>query len=94
MSRKEVNPSPEHLEFMSQLVENTKEMIGEDRMVACIGNEQNGVYAILVSVHPLPPELVMMTIISMMIDQVVSDMGSRHNELMQAKMSVGSESVN
>lgn len=92
--KKNLEPSPEHLEFMNQLVENTKLMLGEDRMVACIGNEQNGIYSILISVHPLPPSLVMMTIVSMMCDQVVSDMGERHNELLHGKMSAGSERVN
>ena len=87
-------PSEEHIEFMRQLVENIKDMLGGDKMVAAIGEEQNGCYAVMICVNPLPPELVIMTITAMLTEQLLKDMGRRYNEVQAFKYQEPSKTIN
>lgn len=82
--------SEEHLRFMNELVENIRAMTGGKAMVAALGNEPNGVYAVMISVNPLPPELVMMVITTMINEKILAEMGKQHN----AKHASGSSYVN
>ena len=77
----EDQPSPEHIQFMLELVENVKTMLGGDKMVAAIGEESNGCYAVLICMNPLPPALVIGTILAMLAEQQVKELGKRHNEM-------------
>mgnify|MGYP003575563123 CR=1 FL=1 len=83
---------PEHLEFMNQMIENVKKMVGEDKMVAMLGEPRNGCYAVFICLNPLPPNLVLMTILSMLSEQMLKDMARRHNEI--EMLNQGSSSVN
>lgn len=69
-----------HKEFITQLVQNVKAMLGDDKMVAGIGNEGTGVYAIMISINAYPPDLVLSAIISMLSDQLLDQMAKKHNE--------------
>lgn len=78
--------STAHVEFMRQLVENVKLMLGGEAMVAAVGNENNGVYGIMICVNNLPGSLVIMSVMSMLADQMLKDMAKRHNALCGEEM--------
>lgn len=87
-------PAPEHVRFMTELVENMHKMVGEDKMVSCIGDEKNGVYAILLSLNPLPPSIILMAIVNMLTNRLMKEMAERHNTLVEAGTAQGSKMVN
>lgn len=80
----------EHVRFMEELVDNVRKMTGGQAMVAALGNEPNGIYCLMISVNPLPPELVMACINSMLTDKILAEMTKQHN----AKYVSGSQFVN
>jgi hypothetical protein len=84
----------EHVDFMRQLAENVRLMLGDAGMVAVVGNEQNGVYGIMISVHQLPPGLVMVAIANMITDKLLLEMSERHNQVVQASEKSMSKFVN
>lgn len=86
--------SKEHVDFMRQLAENVRIMLGDAGMVAVVGNEQNGVYGIMISVHQLPPGLVMVAVVNMITDKVLMEMSERHNQVVQASEKSMSKFVN
>lgn len=72
-------PSPEHLQFMRELAQNVSAMTGGDKQVACIGDEPNGIYAILLCVNQLPDSLILMTVLHLISSQLINSMADAHN---------------
>jgi hypothetical protein len=61
MIRNEENPTPseEHVEFMKKIQQAISALIGEDKMVAMLGDEEYGIYCVMFAVVPNASSFVM-----------------------------------
>lgn len=52
--------------FMSEIKRTIEKLVGEDGMVACWGDPDNGIFCMSVSINTLPAPLVMASCVNMM----------------------------